>query len=42
MDASDASVLVAIGKVVLRLQQTYPEMTHSSLRFLQRNRLYTG
>jgi DNA-binding transcriptional MerR regulator len=39
MDSNNASKLLTIGEAVLCLQQMYPEMTHSSLRFLQREGL---
>jgi DNA-binding transcriptional MerR regulator len=35
----DAPGLVPIGDVVAELQQTYPDVTHSSLRFLEREGL---
>src|SRR5689334_20930847 len=35
----DAPVLVPIGDVVAELQRTYPDVTHSSLRFLEREGL---
>lgn len=35
----DAPTLIPIGDVVAELQQTYPDVTHSSLRFLEREGL---
>jgi MerR family transcriptional regulator, light-induced transcriptional regulator len=35
----DAPMLVPIGDVVAELQRTYPDVTHSSLRFLEREGL---
>jgi methanogenic corrinoid protein MtbC1 len=37
----DPATLVSIGQVVSELQQIYPDVTHSSLRFLERERLIT-
>jgi DNA-binding transcriptional MerR regulator len=39
MDSNNTSKLLTIGEALLRLQLTYPEMTHSSLRFLQQKGL---
>lgn len=35
----DAATLIPIGQVVAALQRAYPDVTHSSLRFLERERL---
>jgi methanogenic corrinoid protein MtbC1 len=39
MNSYNVSETLTIGEAVLRLQQAYPEVTHSSLRFLQREGL---
>lgn len=38
-DQPDAAKLMPIGQVVANLQRAFPEVTHSSLRFLERERL---
>ena len=39
MNHPDTAALIPIGQVVAELQRTYPDVTHSSLRFLEREGL---